>query len=127
MNGANFKLATDQNIATLGTTAAWDTTSIEYGNLLMNQSRVEVQVDWAGLTGTLNGTVQIQQRGESTMQWTCLQPTEADAGNMIKTLATAAGSYTFTLWAFTGANLRVLFTKTGITAGTLNVSLGMRG
>jgi hypothetical protein len=124
MNGANFKFIDALNIASLGTTYAKDTTGIEFKNLLKQQDRVEVQVDWAGLTGTLDTTVQIQQRGEGTMQWNCIDATD---GNLLKILKTAAGTFTFTMWTWTGDDLRVLITKNNCTGGTLNFSIGMRG
>jgi hypothetical protein len=127
MNGSNnLKLIDAKSIAAITTSYAVDTSTLEPANLLGQADRVEVQVDWAGLTGTLDGTVQIQQRGASDMQWVCLQPTEVDPGSMIKTLNTAAGSYVFTLWSFTGENLRILFTKNNCTGGTLNASVGIR-
>ena len=124
MNGANFKFIDALDIATLGTTYAKDTTGIEYANLMRKQDRVEVQIDWAGLTGTLNATLLIQQRGYDDMQWNSLDATE---GNMLKTLSTASGSVTITLWTWTGSDLRLLITKNGCTAGIINISLGIRG
>jgi hypothetical protein len=93
----------------------------------LDKTRVlEVQVAWSGLTGTLDAKIEIQERGASDMPWVCVQSVEADPGNMVKTLSTAAGSYPFILWAWCANDMRILVIKNNCTGGRVNASLGLR-
>jgi hypothetical protein len=118
--GDNLKLVHNLSMASLTDT----------GKLVISPLRilnkVEIQVDWTSLTGTLDAVIKIEQRDYSDMQWVCLQPVETDPGNLVKTLSTAAGSYVFTLWAFCGSDMRLLIIKNSCTGGIINASLGLR-
>jgi hypothetical protein len=118
--GNNIKIINSYPIANIT-----DTLKVEIPNLQMFHL-IEIQVDWKGLTGTLNSKIMLQQRDESSMNWVCIQPVETDPGNMVETITATTGSYPFILWAWCASDLRILFIRNGVTGGYLNTSIGIR-
>jgi len=116
MVGYNHKVLTISNFSTASATT-------EYEELkLINVDRIEIQVDWAGLTGTLDGVINIFQRQESSMTYIL-----ADAVEMSALLDTASGSKLFTLWKWTASDIKIQIVKNNLTGGSLTAAIGTRG
>jgi hypothetical protein len=73
---------------------------------------VSVQVDWRGLTGTLDGVVQLTQSNSSTF---------IDISGKLANLGTENGTKIIELIDFSTAKLGITFDVGGITGGDLTV------
>jgi len=108
------------NNKSLNFATASSTQNFDYENLICCE-KLEVQIDWLNLATTLNATVQIFQRANSSMQYV-----QVDSVEMTKILDTASGGYVFTLWQWCASDLRIVVTKNTTNAGTLNVSVNTK-
>ena len=99
-------LAVDIDINTLGSTE-----DFVIRDSLKGFSIISVQVVWSGLTGTLDGTVDLIQSNDSET---------FDEMGVGTTLSTAASSATIERLNFGGKFAGLRFVKTGITGGTLS-------
>lgn len=81
-------------------------------------TKISVQVEWSGLTaaGSIDGSLQMQQRNSSTGSWDNLV-------GLSQSITQAAESVTFELTSYQGAYLRLAYTATDITAGTIKVGV----
>jgi hypothetical protein len=117
--GSNVKIITSLNIANV-------TGSYSYVKTYLSDVKVvNIQVDWSGLTGTLDGYIKISQRNESTMQWLCVDSTSTTNSFKI-TLSTATGHHDFLLPYWGGSDFQILFVKNNCTGGYINASCGVR-
>jgi hypothetical protein len=118
--GSNVKAITSLNIANVTGSYTWTKTG------LSDVKTLQVQVDWVGLTGTLDGYLKVLQRGESSMAFTCLDTVSTSPSNMKIVLSATTGHYTFTYWAWGAADVQILFVKNNCTGGIINASYGAR-
>jgi len=110
----NYILINNLNVSTIS-----GTYTRELLDLTIN--RVEVQIDWSGLTGTLDANIQIQQRMAIGMNYTCV-----DVESLLKIMDTSSGSFTFLMYQWTAQAMNILINKNGCTGGTINVGVGIR-
>jgi len=87
----------------------------------VNDDRIEIQVDWINLTGTLDAKVEVFQRLESTMEYRIIDLIET-----IKVMNTTSDGVFFPLWKWCGLDLKIVVTRNNTTGGTVNVALGIR-
>jgi hypothetical protein len=83
---------------------------------------LQVQVDWDGLTGTLDSYVKILQRNQSTMGWTCLDTVAISSSRMKIILNSASGHHTFTFLIWGAVDFQFLYVKNNCTGGIINSS-----
>jgi hypothetical protein len=117
--GDNIQIVKSLNIANV-TISHSD--SIKYLN---NCKALEIQVDWSGLTGTLNSYIKIMQRNAVTMKWLCVDTASNDQSFKI-VLSTTSGSHLFSFPWWTGSDFEILFVKNSTTGGYINASYGIR-
>lgn len=77
------------------------------------QKYLSVEIDWAGLTGTLNGSVKLQVSNSAGVRWT-------DKSGATNAVTTASASVVFSAVNVTEQIYRVVYTHGGITGGTIN-------
>jgi len=97
---------------------AADTNKTKEVDGIIPQDMSSVQIDWADLTGVLDGVFKLQQSNHklpTSNQW--------DDMGLSHTLNTASGSQTLADVNFTGLRMRAVYTKNGITGGTFNAEV----
>jgi hypothetical protein len=82
----------------------WEVIGLQDWNML------SIQIDWSGLTGTLDAIVQIQMRNKAGMNWNNFTP-------LTKILDSAAGAHFFEDVDFTGQDVAVKLTMNNCTGG----------
>ena len=81
---------------------------------LLGYSTISFQVEWTGLTGTLNGTVALQQSHRGVFY--------DIINDQTITLNSASGSTTLAEYDFSGRYAAVDFVKSGITGGIMTIT-----
>jgi hypothetical protein len=79
-------------------------------------SRASIHIKWSGLTGTLDGSLKLQQNNHPTLPW-------SDISNMTQTLNSASGDVFLDVTDFAGDALNLVITKANLTAGLLSAVL----
>lgn len=79
-----------------------------------NQNIVSIHVDWEGLTGTLDATIQILQKNDDLLKW-------VEISELSVILDTASDSIILENSEWGGETLGLRFTKNNCTGGVLNV------
>ena len=80
---------------------------------------LSLHVKWSDLTGTLDGSVQLQQSNDPAYGW-------VDVPTISKSLDSADGDVYFDVTSFTGDALNIVVTKGNITGGTLEAVLVLK-
>lgn len=86
---------------------------------ILNDRGYAAQYSWSGLTGTLDGTLQLQASLDDSI-WT-----NVSAG--LATLSSASGSFLFDSGNVNYKFFRVVYTKNGITGGSVTIKYVKKG
>lgn len=101
----------NQDISAFG--ATYD---VELPDDFSNYNIISVQLEISGLTGTLDGSVQLKQRNSKNTSFVIIP-------NTLDDLDTADDSIIIETAEFGGKNIAISFTKGNITGGNINIYL----